>query len=104
MSTTADPVAAWCGGQVGRGRGEDGEQGEPWPGIPARGRGASKRAEACWLPIAPGLTPHGLRHTHKTLMREVGAPPKLMDERMGHEDGSAQCRPWWISAWRQMRC
>lgn len=51
-----------------------------------------KRAEACWVPIAPGLTPHGLRHTHKTLMREVGTPPKLMDERMGHEDGSVQSR------------
>jgi len=44
------------------------------------------------LPIAPGLTPHGLRHTHKTLMREVGTAPKLMDERMGHEDGSVQSR------------
>ena len=44
------------------------------------------------MPIAPGLTPHGLRHTHKTLMREVGTPPKLMDERMGHEDGSVQSR------------
>ena len=44
------------------------------------------------MPIAPGLTPHGLRHTHKTLMREVGTPPKLMDERMGHEDGSVQFR------------
>ncbi|KAF5995805.1 LacI family DNA-binding transcriptional regulator [Streptomyces sp. WAC00263] len=65
---------------------------EPWPGIPARGRGASKRAGACWVPIAPGLTPHGLRHTHKTLMREVGTPPKLMDERMGHEDGSVRSR------------
>lgn len=65
---------------------------EPWPGIPARGRGAAQRAQACWLPIAPKLTPHGLRHTHKTLMREVGTPPKLMDERMGHEDGSVQSR------------
>lgn len=65
---------------------------EPWPGIPARGRGASYRAQACWVPVAPGLTPHGLRHTHKTLMREVGTPPKLMDERMGHEDGSVQSR------------
>ncbi len=65
---------------------------EPWPGLPARGRGASQRAETCWLPIAPGLTPHGLRHTHKTLMREAGTPPKLMDERMGHEDGSVQSR------------
>ena len=33
-----------------------------------------------------------LRHTHKTLMRELGTPPKLMDERMGHEDGSVQAR------------
>ncbi|MFE3409913.1 hypothetical protein ACFXMT_16735 [Streptomyces mirabilis] len=65
---------------------------EPWPGIPARGRGASKQAEVCWVPIAPGLTPHGLRHTHKTLMGEVGTPPKLMDERMGHEDGSVPSR------------
>lgn len=65
---------------------------EPWPGIPVRGRGASQRAEACWLPIAPGLTPHGLRHTHKTVMREAGTAPKLMDERMGHEDGSVQSR------------
>ena len=37
-------------------------------------------------------TPHGLRHTHKTLMEELGTPPKLMDERMGHEDGSVQAR------------
>jgi integrase len=65
---------------------------EPWPGIPVRGRGASRRGEACWLPIAPGLTPHGLRHTHKTLMVEAGIAPKLMDERMGHEDGSVQSR------------
>jgi len=65
---------------------------DPWPGLPARGRGAAARAEACWLPVAPGLTPHGLRHTHKTLMEELGTPPKLMDERMGHEDGSVQAR------------
>jgi integrase len=65
---------------------------DPWPGVPARGRNASYRAEACWLPIAPGLTPHGLRHTHKTLMEEFGTPPKLMDERLGHEDGSVQAR------------
>jgi len=66
--------------------------GEPWPGIPARGRNATGRADACWVPVAPGLTPHGLRHTHKTLMEELGTPPKLMDERMGHEDGSVQAR------------
>ncbi len=57
-----------------------------------RGRNAAGRADACWLPIAPGLTPHGLRHTHKTVMEELGTPAKLMDERMGHEDGSVQAR------------
>lgn len=66
--------------------------GEPWPGIPSRGRGAAARADACWLPIAPGLTPHGLRHTNKTLMDGLDTPSKLKDERMGHLDGSVQAR------------
>ncbi|RKR89542.1 phage integrase family protein [Micromonospora pisi] len=66
--------------------------GNPWPGVPVRGRNAFERADSCWVPIAPKLTPHGLRHTHKTLMVELGVPPKLMDERMGHEDGSVQAR------------
>lgn len=66
--------------------------GDPWPGVPVRGRNSAGRADTCWLPIARGLTPHGLRHTHKTLMEELGLPAKLMDERMGHEDGSVQAR------------
>ncbi|WP_158717764.1 LacI family DNA-binding transcriptional regulator, partial [Streptomyces griseus] len=28
--------------------------GEPWPGIPVRGRNARGRADACWLPVARG--------------------------------------------------
>jgi integrase len=45
------------------------------------------------VPVAPGLTPHGLRHTHRTLMEELRVSPKLMDERMGHQDGgSVQAR------------
>ncbi|WP_346099766.1 LacI family DNA-binding transcriptional regulator [Streptomyces olivaceiscleroticus] len=75
--------------------------GDPWPGVPARGRGAHGRADACWLPIAKGLTPHGLRHTHKTRMEELRTPTKLMDERMGHLDGSVQARYSHIT--RQMR-
>lgn len=55
-------------------------------------RGRNAKAEACWLPVARGLTPHGLRHTHRTLMEELGTLPKLMDERMGHEDGSVRAR------------
>lgn len=66
--------------------------GEPWPGVPARGRGASERADACWLPIAKGLTPHGLRHTHRTIMEDLGTEKVLMDERMGHIDGSVSAR------------
>lgn len=65
---------------------------EPWPGIPVRGRNASGRADSCWMPAAPRLTPHGLRHTHKTLMDGLDTPSKLKDERMGHLDGSVQAR------------
>ncbi len=73
----------------------------PWPGVPALGRGASTRADACWVPIAKGLTPHGLRHAHKTRMEGFRTPPKLMDERMGHVDGSVQARYSHIT--REMR-
>jgi integrase len=52
---------------------------DSWPGMPVRGRSATGRADACWLPIAPGLTPHSLRHVYKTLMEELGTPKPLMD-------------------------
>lgn len=42
--------------------------------------------------MAKGLTPHGLRHSRPTLMDELGTPKVLMDERMGHADGSVQAR------------
>ncbi|MEU3203791.1 LacI family DNA-binding transcriptional regulator [Streptomyces cyaneofuscatus] len=66
--------------------------GEPWPGIPVRGRNAQGRADACWFPIAKGLTPHGLRHSHRTVMEDLGTEKVLMDERMGHLDGSVSAR------------
>lgn len=69
-----------------------------WPGVPARGRGAAARADACWVPIAEGLTPHSLRHAYKTLMDELGTSHKLMDAQMGHEDGSVQARYSHITA------
>jgi integrase len=72
--------------------------GDPWPGIPARGRGAAARADACWLPIANGLVPHGLRHSHKTEMDEMGIPQRLKDDRMGHLDGSVSARYSHITA------
>lgn len=64
----------------------------PWPGVPVRGRNAAGRADACWLPLAQGLTPHGMRHTYKTLMVELGVPSTVMDDQMGHSDGSVQAR------------
>ena len=75
---------------------------QPWPGVPVRGRNAAGRADACWLPVAPRLTPHGLRHTHKTLMDGLDTPPKLKDEWMGHLDGSVQARYSHITT--EMRC
>ncbi|MDS1269999.1 tyrosine-type recombinase/integrase [Lipingzhangella sp. LS1_29] len=40
-----------------------------------------------WEPIKAGLTPHGLRHSHKTWMIEDGIPEILQHERLGHELG-----------------
>lgn len=65
---------------------------EPWPGVPARGRNVTDRAEASWVPIAKGLTPLGLRRTHRTMMEGLGTEKVLMDERMGHIDGSVLAR------------
>ena len=59
-------------------------------GRPGAGRNAGAKADACWVPIAPGLSPHGLRHSYKTLMIELGTPAALMDAQMGHQDGSVQ--------------
>lgn len=60
---------------------------EPWPGKPVRGRNNYGRAEACWAPVAAGLTPHGLRHSHKTLMSELGTPEVFSHDRLGHKLG-----------------
>ncbi|WP_113701920.1 hypothetical protein [Nonomuraea lactucae] len=45
-----------------------------------------------WLPLLPGLTPHGLRHGHQTWMDDGGIKKALKVERMGHEDASMQGR------------
>ena len=72
---------------------EDG--GDPGPFDWDNTRLGDERAEAavaCWAPLAPDLTPHGLRHSHKTLMEEMGTPRPLMDDRMGHRDHSVAGR------------
>jgi integrase len=40
---------------------------------------------ACWVPIKGGLTPHGLRHSHKTWMAEDVTPEILAEQRLGHD-------------------
>jgi integrase len=46
---------------------------------------AEDAALATWLPVLPGLTPHGLRHGHQSWMEEAGVSDLLRAERMGHE-------------------
>lgn len=66
--------------------------GEQWPGTVVRGRHSATQATACWAPIAAGLTPHGLRHTHSSWLEDIGTPKVLIDERMGHLDSSVSAR------------
>ena len=49
------------------------------------GQPASDAPLACWLPIKDGLTPHGLRRSHKTWMAEGGIPEILAEQRLGHQ-------------------
>lgn len=66
--------------------------GEQWPGSVVRGRWSADQADACWAPVAAGLTNHGLRHCHATWLEDIGTPKVLVDERMGHIDGSVSAR------------
>ena len=79
------PVAAWPPTQPSTGT-------DTSPAIgyaPPRGRGIQAIPAdiplACWLPIQPGLTAHGLRHSHKTWMAEDGIPEILAEQRLGHQ-------------------
>lgn len=65
---------------------------EPFPGVPVRGRNYVERSTACWAPIANGLTPHLLRHTHRTWLTEDRIPEILVHERLGHELGGMGAR------------
>lgn len=69
------PIAAWPPAEPGTAF------------TPPSGRGIRKIPDdkplSCWLPIRPGLTPHGLRHSHKT-SSEDGIPEILQALRLGH--------------------
>lgn len=67
----------------------------PWPAarpdrpfLPPQGRGHKPvppdTPVASWLPLVDELTPHGLRHGHKTWMAEDGIPEVLQADRPGH--------------------
>lgn len=58
---------------------------EPWPGIPARGRGNLQRGTARWEPVAEGMRPHDLRHSHKSVMAQEGEPEIMSHDRLGHK-------------------
>ena len=71
------PLAAWPSAQPGN------------VFAPPRGRGIQAIPDdtplTCWRPIQPGLTTHGLRHSHKTWMAEDGIPEILAEQRLGHQ-------------------
>lgn len=56
-----------------------------WPGVRVKGRNAQNRAELNWLPVAEGMTPHGLRHSVKTLMEERRIPEILSEAHLRHD-------------------
>lgn len=66
--------------------------GATMPGEPVRGRAYVERSARVWDPVVPDLTPHGLRHSHKTWLVEDGVPEILSHERLGHEMGGIAAR------------
>jgi hypothetical protein len=66
---------------------------EPFPGIPIPMKGlhraqAGQLADCSWTALAPGLTPHGLRHGNETAMRRDRVPRVLRRTRLGHGPSS----------------
>ncbi|MFE1170406.1 Arm DNA-binding domain-containing protein [Nocardiopsis sp. NPDC058789] len=64
-----------------------------WSVLPT-GKGITRPSAPAgqWEAICPDLTVHGLRHSHRALLEEVGTPKVLMDDRMGHADPSISAR------------
>ncbi len=57
---------------------------------------------ASWRVVRPGLTPHGLRHGHRTWLDDLGVQETLKSERMGHEvPGMAGVYGHIMPQWRQ---
>lgn len=55
-----------------------------------------KRFSVCsWLPLVPGLTPHGLRHSQSTWLEDLGIGRKYRDYRMGHAGEDKESSSMW---------
>ncbi len=73
-------------------------------GAPCAGTGhrPQETAIATWLPVRKGLTPHGLRHGHRTWLDDLGVQETLKSERMGHQmPGMAGIYGHIMLEWRQ---
>jgi hypothetical protein len=109
--------------RISRGSGHPGKlviaDATSWPGVPIagwapadlsvdyappRGRGIQAipvdTPLACWLPIKPGLTVHGLSHGRKTWMAEDGIPlrNRLPPSRQG-DNGLPPVTPLYCLRW-----
>lgn len=65
------------------------------PGQRAWSKDDERFAVASWLPIVPGLTPHGLRHSQSTWLEDLGIGRKYRDYRMGHVSEGGQSSNMW---------
>ncbi|MGW5518731.1 tyrosine-type recombinase/integrase [Nocardia africana] len=72
--------------------------GTVFPGLPLKGPHAEQRADACWMPVLDDIRPHRNRHSLRTDLEEAGIPKVLIDERLGHSDGSVQANYTHITA------
>jgi integrase len=65
------------------------------PGQRAWDKDDERFAVASWLPLVPGLTPHGLRHSQSTWLEDLGIGRKYRDYRMGHANKDAESSSMW---------
>lgn len=66
---------------------------DPWSVAPTgKGVRPPKEPAGTWEAICAGMKPHGLRHSHRMLLEDMGTPKVLMDERLGHMDASISAR------------
>lgn len=69
---------------------------------PGTGHEPEEQAIASWRAVRPGLTPHGLRHGHRTWLDDLGVQETLKSERMGHDvPGMAGVYGHIMPRWRQ---